>query len=34
MFIGAAFYHDSYRRTPHGWKISDGLQADLTRRFR
>ena len=22
MLIGAAFYHDSYRRTPHGWKIS------------
>lgn len=22
MLIGAAFYHDSYRRTPDGWKIS------------
>ena len=22
MLIGAAFYHDEYRRTPDGWKIS------------
>ena len=22
MLIGAAFYHDEYRRTSHGWKIS------------
>jgi len=22
MLIGAGFYHDSYRRTPDGWKIS------------
>jgi hypothetical protein len=22
MLIGAAFYHDQYRRTPDGWKIS------------
>jgi hypothetical protein len=22
MLIGAAFYHDTYRRTPDGWKIS------------
>ncbi len=22
MLIGAAFYHDRYRRTPDGWKIS------------
>ena len=22
MLIGAAFYHDGYRRTPDGWKIS------------
>jgi hypothetical protein len=22
MLIGAAFYHDQYRRTDHGWKIS------------
>ena len=22
MLIGAAFYHDTYRRTPEGWKIS------------
>ena len=22
MLIGAAFYHDIYRRTPDGWKIS------------
>ncbi|MDD7812801.1 nuclear transport factor 2 family protein [Mycobacterium sp. CSUR Q5927] len=23
MLIGAAFYHDQYRRTSEGWKISD-----------
>lgn len=22
MLIGAAFYHDTYRRTPDGWRIS------------
>ena len=22
MLIGAAFYHDEYRKTPDGWKIS------------
>ncbi len=22
MLIGAAFYHDTYRKTPDGWKIS------------
>ena len=22
MLIGAGFYHDRYRRTPDGWKIS------------
>ena len=23
MLFGAAFYHDRYRKTPDGWKISD-----------
>lgn len=22
MLVGAAFYHDTYRKTPDGWKIS------------